>query len=53
GENDVEMLKEAGLGIAMGNACDDAKAAAGWLTGTNDEGGVAQAVRRLMETGMA
>ena len=53
GENDVEMLKEVGLGIAMGNACDDAKAAAGWLTGTNDEGGVAQAVRRLMATGMA
>jgi haloacid dehalogenase-like hydrolase len=32
-KNDVEMLKEVGLGIAMGNACDDAKAAAGWVTG--------------------
>lgn len=53
GENDVEMLKEVGLGIAMGNACDDAKAVAGWLTGTNDEGGVAQAVRRLIAAGMA
>ena len=53
GENDVEMLQAVGLGIAMGNACDAAKAAAGWLTGTNDEGGVAQAVRRLMATGMA
>ena len=52
-KNGVEMLKEVGLGIAMGNACDDAKAAAGWVTGTNDEGGVAQAVRRLMATGMA
>lgn len=53
GENDVEMLQAVGLGIAMGNACDAAKAVAGWLTGTNDEGGVAQAVRRLMATGMA
>lgn len=53
GENDVEMLQAVGLGIAMGNACEAAKAAAGWLTGTNDEGGVAQAVRRLMATGMA
>jgi Cof subfamily protein (haloacid dehalogenase superfamily) len=52
GDNDVEMLEEVGLGIAMGNACDAAKAAAGWVTGTNDEGGVAQAVRRLMVTGM-
>lgn len=32
GENDVEMLQAVGLGIAMGNACDAAKAAAGWLT---------------------
>ena len=52
GENDVEMLNEAGLGIAMGNACEAAKAAAGWVTGTNDQGGVAQAVRRLMASGM-
>lgn len=52
GENDVEMLRAVGLGIAMGNACEAAKAAAGWLTGTNDEGGVAQAVRRLAAAGL-
>jgi len=52
GENDVEMLKEAGLGIAMGNASDQTKLAADWLTGTNDEGGVAQAVRRLIVDGL-
>lgn len=52
GENDVEMLKETGLGIAMGNASDHAKLAADWLTGTNDEGGVAQAVRRLIADGL-
>jgi Cof subfamily protein (haloacid dehalogenase superfamily) len=52
GDNDVEMLKEAGLGIAMGNASDRAKLAAEWLTGTNDEGGVAQAVRKLIADGL-
>jgi Cof subfamily protein (haloacid dehalogenase superfamily) len=48
GLNDVEMLKEVGLGIAMGNAAEPVKAAAKWITGTNDEEGVAQAVARLM-----
>jgi hydroxymethylpyrimidine pyrophosphatase-like HAD family hydrolase len=48
GLNDVEMLREAGLGIAMGNASDAVKSEADWVTGTNDEEGVAQAVRRLV-----
>jgi Cof subfamily protein (haloacid dehalogenase superfamily) len=52
GENDVEMLRESGLGIAMGNASDRAKSVAHWLTGTNDEGGVAQAVKRLIAEGL-
>jgi Cof subfamily protein (haloacid dehalogenase superfamily) len=47
GHNDVEMLREVGLGIAMGNASDEVKAAAKWVTGTNDEAGVAQAIRKL------
>jgi Cof subfamily protein (haloacid dehalogenase superfamily) len=51
GLNDVEMLKEAGLGIAMGNASAAVKAAAQWVTSTNDEEGVAQAVRRLADEG--
>ena len=28
GKNDVPMLKNAGFGVAMGNACPEAKAAA-------------------------
>jgi Cof subfamily protein (haloacid dehalogenase superfamily) len=47
GPNDVEMLCEAGVGIAMGNAPKDVKAVADWVSLTNDEGGVAYAVRRL------
>jgi Cof subfamily protein (haloacid dehalogenase superfamily) len=48
GLNDLEMLKEVGLGIAMGNAAEAVKSAAEWVTGTNDEEGVAQAVQRLV-----
>ena len=52
GYNDIEMIREAGLGIAMGNAPAAVKSAAGWVTGTNNEAGVAQAVRRLFEDGL-
>jgi len=47
GLNDIEMLREAGLGIAMGNAPEAVKSVADWVTGTNNEAGVAQAVRKL------
>jgi Cof subfamily protein (haloacid dehalogenase superfamily) len=46
--NDAELLRRAGLGIAMGNAVDEAKAAADLVVGTNAEGGVAQAVARVL-----
>lgn len=44
GENDIEMLQLAGLGVAMGNAGAALKAVAGTVVGTNDEDGVAQAI---------
>ncbi|MFZ5818076.1 MAG: Cof-type HAD-IIB family hydrolase [Bacillota bacterium] len=40
-ENDLEMLRYAGLGVAMGNAEDRVKAAADRVTATCDEDGVA------------
>ncbi|TYR81879.1 HAD family phosphatase [Priestia megaterium] len=43
--NDIAMIKEAGCGVAMGNAQDIVKDAADWVTGTNREDGVAQAIR--------
>jgi Cof subfamily protein (haloacid dehalogenase superfamily) len=52
GLNDIEMLREAGLGIAMGNAPAAVKSVADWVTGTNDEAGVAQAVQRLFKDGL-
>lgn len=44
--NDIEMLRWVGFGVAMGNARDEVKAAADHITGTNDEGGVAQVLER-------
>ena len=47
--NDVEMLKEVGLPIAMGNASSEVKTYAEWVVRTNDEGGVAQVAHRLLD----
>jgi Cof subfamily protein (haloacid dehalogenase superfamily) len=43
--NDVEMLDFAGTSVVMGNATDTLKARGYRLTGTNDEGGLAAAIR--------
>lgn len=47
GENDIEMIELAGIGVAMGNATPHLKAVADYITGTNDEAGVAQAIERF------
>ena len=46
--NDIGMLQLAGLGIAMGNAHDEVKAAANYVTASNAEDGVAVAIERLL-----
>lgn len=48
GENDVEMITLAGIGVAMGNSMPKAKAAADYVTGTNDDDGVAEMLERLV-----
>jgi 5-amino-6-(5-phospho-D-ribitylamino)uracil phosphatase len=44
--NDLAMIEAAGLGIAMGNAQETVKKAAAWVTSTNNEDGVAKAIRK-------
>jgi 5-amino-6-(5-phospho-D-ribitylamino)uracil phosphatase len=44
--NDIAMIEESGWGVAMGNAQDIVKETADAVTGTNDEAGVAQAIRK-------
>ena len=43
--NDIEMIKWAGLGVAMGNAPAEVKRMADYLTSSNEEDGVAQALQ--------
>lgn len=47
GDNDVEMLREVGFGVAMGNAIEKAKAVADYITVSNDEQGAAKAIERF------
>ncbi|SHK07843.1 hypothetical protein SAMN02745163_03169 [Clostridium cavendishii DSM 21758] len=46
--NDLEMIEYAGLGIAMGNAIDDIKNIASYVTDTNDNDGVAKAIYKFV-----
>jgi len=48
GYNDLSMIEYAGLGVAMGNAPDEIKARADYVTLTNDEDGVAHVIRRFV-----
>lgn len=45
--NDLPMLQTAGMGVAMGNAPDFVKAAAKLVTATNDDSGLARALKKL------
>jgi hydroxymethylpyrimidine pyrophosphatase-like HAD family hydrolase len=47
--NDIEMLDFAGLAVVMGNATDALKSRGYRLTGTNDDGGLASAIRRYLQ----
>ena len=45
--NDVEMIQFAGMGVAMGNAPDDIKVKADFVTDTNNNDGVRKALERF------
>ncbi len=45
-DNDIPMLRAAGLGVAMGNANDRVKAVADWIAPSLDEDGVAATIRQ-------
>jgi hypothetical protein len=46
--NDLEMVRHAGLGVAMGNAIPAVKAVANYITRPNEEDGVAHVVERFL-----
>ena len=52
-DNDLTMLRMAGLGVAMENAALHIRAAADVVTGSNAADGVAQAIYRYILEGNA
>jgi Cof subfamily protein (haloacid dehalogenase superfamily) len=46
GPNDIEMFKQAGVSIAMGQAVDEVKEAATYLTSSNDDEGWARGIEQ-------
>ena len=47
-ENDIPMLRTAGMGVAMGNAARPVKEAADHITASNNEDGIAAALAQLL-----
>lgn len=46
--NDFSMIEYAGLGVAMGNACDKIKEIANYVTDTNNDDGVAKVIEEFI-----
>lgn len=46
--NDLEMIRTAGLGVAMANAVDEVKSAADYVTGDCDDDGVAVVLEKII-----
>lgn len=51
GENDMTLIKNAGVGVAMGNAVESLKSEADYVTISNEEDGVAEALWQLLKIG--
>lgn len=47
-ENDISMIKFAGIGVAMGNAIDIVKNEANYITDTNKHSGVSKAIQKFV-----
>jgi hydroxymethylpyrimidine pyrophosphatase-like HAD family hydrolase len=50
GENDIEMMQLAGVGVAVGNAHKKLKAVANYVVASNDSDGVGEAIERFVLT---
>ena len=46
--NDIHMIEYAGMGVAMGNAFDEIKEVANYITDSNEEDGVAKAIEKFV-----
>ena len=46
--NDADMIRFAGVGVAMENAIEELRAAADWVTASNSEAGIARGIERFV-----
>lgn len=46
--NDLQLVGRAGIGVAMGNAVDEVKDVAAYVTACNDDDGVAAAIENFL-----
>jgi len=46
----MEMLRVAGLGVAMGNSPPEVQACADWIAGSNESDAIADALQRFVLT---
>lgn len=53
GYNDISMLQLAGMGVAMGNAADEVKQAADFVTGSNEADGIVFAIEKFVLSRLA
>ena len=49
GLNDIDMIKYAGLGIAMGNSGEEVRKNALFVTASNDDDGVRKVLERFFD----
>jgi hypothetical protein len=49
GSNDYDMIKTAGVGVAMSNAIPELKAAADWIAPSNEDSGVAAGIYKFVD----
>ena len=47
GLNDISMIKNAGIGIAMGNACQELKDVSDYVTLSCEESGVSEGIKKF------
>ena len=47
-QNDQSMVEHSKVGVAMGNACDSLKAVADYVTDSNEEDGIANALEKFL-----
>ena len=50
--NDITMIKTAGIGVAVGNATEELKQAADFVTKTISEDGVVYAIEKIVDLGV-